>query len=127
MSVNTMDIYQKLEAGYYDPPHPGHQAPRRPARPQWKTVQEHLAEIEEYIRKEAEFDRARALYNTSMKGHRELCAAREAEWQSDLRKALGIEGHPKAERLLSIAYDEKHGHGRREVLDSAETLSELLK
>jgi hypothetical protein len=49
-----------------------------------------------------------------------------AKFKADLLRHLGIEGHPKAEKLYEIAWDEHHSSGLREVAYFAEALAELL-
>ena len=48
------------------------------------------------------------------------------KFKDDLLKHLDITGHPKAERLWEMAWEEGHSAGYEEVLSSAETLVDLL-
>lgn len=51
----------------------------------------------------------------------------QAEFKKDLLEDLGLTGHPKAEDLYRIAWDNSHCGGYLEVYEFAEELAELLK
>lgn len=49
----------------------------------------------------------------------------DQQFKQDLFVALGIENHPKRERLYEIAWEE-HGSGYMDIMYKAEDLAELL-
>ena len=53
--------------------------------------------------------------------------AKSDEFMKDLLAHLGLTGHPKAEKLFSMAWNQGHASGYSEVAYYAEELAELLK
>jgi hypothetical protein len=51
----------------------------------------------------------------------------EEEFRKDLYVDLGIEGHPKADKLYSIAYEQGHNSGMYDVYLIAKDLVEIIK
>jgi len=48
------------------------------------------------------------------------------KFKEDLLRYLGITGHPKADRLWEMAWDDGHSSGYEDVLSCAETFVDLL-
>jgi hypothetical protein len=49
------------------------------------------------------------------------------EFKEELLKRLGLEGHPRANKLYEMAWERGHSSGLSEVVYSAESLAELLE
>jgi hypothetical protein len=52
--------------------------------------------------------------------------AMKALFLQDVLKSLGLQDHPKGDKLISLAWEYGHSAGLEEVLSYAEELSELL-
>lgn len=48
-------------------------------------------------------------------------------FRADLEQAFGVAGHPKAELLFRLAYEEGHGRGFHEVFLIYQDLVELIR
>lgn len=51
----------------------------------------------------------------------------ENRFKNDVLQANGLEGHPKADKIYSIAWEEGHSNGLTEVAHWVHKLSELVK
>lgn len=51
----------------------------------------------------------------------------EARFKADLEEEFGLSGHPKAQRLFDLAWQEGHSSGYNEVLNYYSEFSDLLK
>jgi|SRR5579859_3852876 len=63
----------------------------------------------------------------AVKAHREKQNALHAEFYAAVLDDLDLTKHPKAGKLMSIAWDMGHAYGYMEVYNHAVTLAELLK
>lgn len=50
----------------------------------------------------------------------------EALFKADLEEEYGLAGHPKADKLYSIAYERGHSGGYREIAECYSQMAELL-
>lgn len=51
----------------------------------------------------------------------------EANFDTRLIEALGLSEHPRATKLVSIAWTERHANGYLDVISFADELAELLR
>lgn len=68
-------------------------------------------------------DEARSARLARMADESEL----RARFRADALRELGLEGHPKGDRLFDIAWSQGHAAGLHEVLGHMEELADLLR
>ncbi len=66
------------------------------------------------------FYKARQAYNAEANQLKE-------QFKRDLFEDLGIAGHPKAEKLFAMAWENGHSGGYKQVYDEADTLADLIR
>lgn len=76
----------------------------------------------DYIDKEVEKN-----YTVAKLKYRHENAKMIGNLKQDLIKEAGIEGHPKADALWNMAYDQGHSAGLQEIYDQFFELLELIK
>lgn len=99
--------------------------PEKPVRPQFcsagdsKATRLYADKLEEY-EKEVEF------YNKCLNEYKEDKALLAQQFKIDAIKAVGLEGHPKAERAYEIVWEQHHSRGMFMIFQHLKDLADLL-
>lgn len=66
-------------------------------------------------------------YKAALQAYGHETGRLEAQFKQDMFVELGIVGHPKADRLYSIAWEQGHSAGYSEILSYAWDMVDLIK
>jgi hypothetical protein len=69
----------------------------------------------------------KAAYKAALQAYGHETARLEAQFKHDMFVELGVVGHPKADKLYSIAWEMGHSAGYSEVLSYAWDMVDLIK
>ncbi len=111
-----MSIFEKISSGAYENKVPS-SVEKIPVDEETMTIKQAKAHIEA---EKARNDKQR-------KKHREEDYRLQAQFKRDLEEEYGVAGHPKADKLFSIALQEGHGGGFNDVACCYDTMVELIR
>ena len=104
------EAYEELEYPYKPP---------KPNKTPEESNEDFGRRLDAYNFEFAEWKERRKLYSEAV--HKV-----ELRFRADLLESLGIQNHPKANKLYDMAWDDGHSEGYHRVAEVAETLAELL-
>lgn len=116
--MTPQESAEKAEKAYQSLEYPD--KPDKPIKVNSETNADFGKRLDAYNYEMAEFRERLKLYRESV--HKV-----ELRFRADLLEALGIQNHPKANKLYDMAWEEGHSEGYRCVADVAEELAELIK
>lgn len=116
--MTPQEAAEKAEKAYQSLEYPDH--PHRPIKADEESNADYGKRLDAHSFELAEWKERLKLYHEA---RRKV----DARFRDDLLEALGIQNHPKANKLYDMAWEEGHSEGYRRVADVAEELAELLR
>lgn len=93
--------------------------PRKPTKPRLSSSTPSVDEISEYAEKLKGFEKEESEYKENFRKCREEDGRLMDLFKQDLLEDLGIEKHPKKDKIFSYAWKEGHNSGLSSVYDIA--------
>lgn len=100
--------------------------PRKPTKPRLSSSTPSAAEISEYAEKLKGFEQEENEYKENLRKYLEEDRRLNDLFKQDLFKELGIEKHPKKDKIFSFAWELGHSSGLSTVASCADEIVEKL-
>lgn len=112
--------YEKYKSKHHD------NMPICPRKPRLTSNRPNEAECQAYAADLKAYTIAKEAYNAQWAEINKERQQLDAAFKADALKECGLEGHPKADKAFSMAWDRGHSGGLPEVYGYLEELAELL-
>lgn len=100
--------------------------PKKPSKPTLSTRTPSSSDLENYAKEQLEFTDKEIAYKSNFNAYWEENARLHELFKQDLFKDLGIENHPKRDKIFSLAWQFGHSYGFSEVASYADDIVETL-
>ena len=122
-----MDIYERIQEGAYKPQDQLQRLfARRPSRPDLP-LSTTAAEFRAYADQLEVYEQALEQYDQARQQYVSESNALWQQFKADLETHCELVGHPRADQLYGMAYEQGHSGGHNEIAHAYIFMSQLLK